>query len=157
MESIWRKTEKEMKAEGVGREPLKGEIRTEAAVIGAGLSGILTAWFLQSQGVKTVVLEAETLGSGQTELTTAKITSQHGLVYSKLIKTVGKERAAAYGKANQRAIEDYKKIVKAQGIDCFFERKPAYLYTTEAERMPAKAGTGGRDGCQFRTSGILYK
>ncbi len=138
MESIWRKTEKEMKAEGVGREPLKGEIRTEAAVIGAGLSGILTAWFLQSQGVKTVVLEAETLGSGQTELTTAKITSQHGLVYSKLIKTVGKERAAAYGKANQRAIEDYKKIVKAQGIDCFFERKPAYLYTMEAGRMQKK-------------------
>ena len=36
MESIWRKTEKEMKAEGVGREPLKGEIRTEAAVMGQG-------------------------------------------------------------------------------------------------------------------------
>ena len=131
MESIWRKTETASRK----RESLTEEIRTEAAVIGGGISGILTAWFLQSRGVDTVVLEAETIGSGQTENTTAKITSQHNLIYDKLIKTVGTEQAWAYARASQQAIEDYETIIRQKKIDCFFERKPAYLYTRKHDKI----------------------
>lgn len=131
MESIWRKTEITSRK----RDSLIGEIHTEAAVIGGGLSGILTAWFLQSQGVDTVVLEAETIGSGQTENTSAKITSQHNLIYDKLMRTMGTEQAGAYARASQQAIEDYETIIRQKKIDCFFERKPAYLYTRKNDSM----------------------
>ena len=43
------------------------------------MAGILTAWQLEQAGVRTVVLEADQIGQGQTKNTTAKITVQHGL------------------------------------------------------------------------------
>lgn len=54
MESIWSK-----EVEIPRREPLDGNLFTEAAVIGAGMTGILTAYFLQEIGFHVVVLEAE--------------------------------------------------------------------------------------------------
>lgn len=84
MRSIWSINDIQKKDK---REPLPEHI--SAAVIGGGMAGILCAWFLMESGVDTVVLEAGTVGSGQTEGTTAKITSQHGLIYSRLTETMG--------------------------------------------------------------------
>jgi FAD dependent oxidoreductase./Rieske [2Fe-2S] domain. len=61
--------------------------------------------------------------------TTAKITSQHRLIYDKLIKNFGLERAAQYAEANQAAIGAYAEIVQEKTIDCNFEYKNAYVYT----------------------------
>ena len=58
-----------------------GDREVDVAVIGGGLAGILTAHFLEQAGRKCVVLEADRIGSGQTKNTTAKVTSQHGLIY----------------------------------------------------------------------------
>ena len=139
MESIWKRTiEEENELIPDKRKSLTGDVHTEAAVIGAGLAGILTAWFLQSQGVKTVVVEAETAGSGQTQKTTAKITSQHGVIYHKLLETLGREKAAAYACASQAAVGEYERIIREQAIACFFEKKPAYLYTREKGEMEEK-------------------
>lgn len=136
MESIWKKTIEEAGESISDKEKsLTGDVHTEAAVVGAGLAGILTAWFLQSHGVKTVVLEAETVGSGQTQNTTAKITSQHGLIYHKLLETLGREKAVSYARANQNAITEYERIIREQNITCFFEKRPAYLYTRENGEM----------------------
>lgn len=54
------------------------------------MAGLLTAYFLRKQGRKVIVLEADRIAGGQTKNTTAKITSQHGLIYSSLIKKFGK-------------------------------------------------------------------
>ena len=86
MRSIWSINDIQKKDK---REPLPEHI--SAAVIGGGMAGILCAWFLMESGVDTVVLEAGTVGSGQTEGTTAKITSQHGLIYSRLTETMGQK------------------------------------------------------------------
>ena len=66
------------------REPLQQDIKTDVAVIGAGMAGILTAYLLERAGLDVVILEAERIASGQTHKTTAKITAQHNLIYSKL-------------------------------------------------------------------------
>ncbi len=78
MESIWKKT-----VEIPKRDSLKEELHTQAVVIGAGMAGILTAYLLKQKGVESIVLEAERIGGGQTQNTTAKITSQHNLIYAK--------------------------------------------------------------------------
>ena len=59
MESIWSKT-----AEIPARPRLEGDLKVEAAVIGGGMAGVLTAWQLRQKGVEAVVLEARRLGSG---------------------------------------------------------------------------------------------
>lgn len=114
---------------------LEGDIETDVAIIGGGLAGILTAHFLEQAGRKCVVLEAEQIGSGQTGNTTAKVTAQHGLIYDKLMETVGKEQAWQYASANQEAIERYRILIQKYGIDCEWSEKEAYLYTTTDARL----------------------
>ncbi len=123
MESIWSKTEQMPK-----RKPLPGNITVDTAVIGGGMAGILTAYQLQRRGVEAVVLEARQVGSGQTKNTTAKITSQHGLIYDKLLRRFGEQRAREYARANEEAIGEYERIVRERNIDCQFQRAPSYLY-----------------------------
>lgn len=124
MESIWTR--------GTGmkkRRILSGDKRIHTAVIGGGLAGILTAYRLQKQGVPVIVLEANEIGSGQTKDTTAKITSQHNLMYDRLLQSFGEKLAGQYARANEKAINDYERIIKEEQISCQFTRCPSYLYS----------------------------
>lgn len=133
MKSIWTET-----AIIPRRNPLAGNKRTEVVVIGAGLAGILTAYYLQRHGLHVVVLEANRIGSGQTGFTTAKITSQHNLIYQKLERTIGEETARLYGKANQLAVEEYGKLIKRHSIQCHYETADAYLYSVQESEVLLK-------------------
>lgn len=129
-ESIWMQS-----AAAQGRPALAGDISVDTAVIGGGMTGILTAHFLEQSGRECVVLEAKEIGSGQTGHTTAKVTSQHGLIYRKLLQTVGKEKAKQYAEANERAIERYRILIEKYGIECEWRECPAYLYALRDSRM----------------------
>lgn len=128
MKSIWNKDGKLP-----GRNHLPGDLDTEVAVIGAGLAGILTAFYLAREGKEVVVLEASSTGSGQTCGTTAKITSQHGLIYHRLLGDRGSDAMKLYGESNQKAIREYGRLVKDRSIGCHFEKRPAFLYTMEQQ------------------------
>lgn len=129
MESIWKKNVKLPE-----RESLDGDKTVEVAVIGAGMAGLLTAYFLQKRGKEVIVLEAAGVGSGQTGNTTAKITIQHGAVYDTLIRCYGREKASLYARANEAALEAYAELIRKEKIDCHFERTDSYLYSTEDEK-----------------------
>lgn len=107
----------------------------EAVVIGAGMAGMLTAYMLKNKGVNSIVLDAGIIAGGVTQNTTAKITSQHDLIYHSLIESFGEEKAREYANANQQAIFQYRNIIREKGIDCDLVDLPAYLYTLEDERM----------------------
>lgn len=133
--SLWQQT-----VDIPSRPPLQGNLETEAVVIGAGLAGVLIADALTRRGIRTVTLEAKQIGSGQTKNTTAKITSQHGLIYTKLLKQLGAEGTRQYAQANEQAIAAYAEMIAERGIDCDFEETSAYLYsTTDAESLRAEA------------------
>ncbi|MBQ9265317.1 MAG: FAD-dependent oxidoreductase [Clostridia bacterium] len=141
MESIWTRTCP------IGqREPLPHDMKTEIAVIGAGMAGILIADQLQAAGHRVVVLEANRIASGQTRNTTAKITSQHGMMYGKLIDGMGQERARQYAVANEEAIHEYRRIIQDRKIDCDFEEQSAYVYGDDLEGLQAEAGAAKKLG-----------
>ncbi|MBQ7920409.1 MAG: FAD-dependent oxidoreductase [Lachnospiraceae bacterium] len=129
MESLWRKQTKEIRGRAQEADVKLDRTTWDVIVIGAGMAGILTAFYLQEAGKKVLVLEADRICGGQTEGTTAKITSQHGIKYSTLIKSVGMEAARGYALANEKAIREYEKLIKNREIDCQFERRTAYLYS----------------------------
>lgn len=136
-ESLWVQKEHLNKEQTDGekavRAPLQGEVTTEVAVIGGGLAGVLTAYLLQQQGISTVVLECKEAGRGITKNTTAKVTSQHGLIYHKLMMYKGEELAWEYAAANQKALEKYEEIINQLQIDCDFQIMPNYIYTLDNE------------------------
>lgn len=108
-------------------QKLYGDIKTDVLIIGGGMCGILCALFLKEAGIDYVLAEGNTIASGITKNTTAKITSQHALIYDKLIKSLGKEKAQLYLDANQGALREYERLCK--DIDCDFETKNAYTYS----------------------------
>ena len=93
MNSIWSQT-----VQVPERRALATDEMADVAVIGAGITGVLTAYYLQKEGKKVVVLEADRIAGGQTKNTTAKITSQHGMIYRSLIESYGEEKARLYAK-----------------------------------------------------------
>ena len=134
MSSLWQQT-----CTIPPRPPLSGDRSTEIAVIGGGLAGVLIADALRCDGHRVLVLEADRIGSGQTGRTTAKITSQHGLIYEKLIRSLGRERAAQYARLNQQAVAAYEVMIRHRGIDCGFERQSNYVYGSDPVALRAEA------------------
>lgn len=128
MQSIWSSTTKLSK-----HQELKGDIQTANVVIGAGMAGILTAYCLKKRGLEVIVIEADHIAGGQTKNTTAKITSQHGLLYYDMIRKAGLDRAKGYAAANEAAIRAYEEIIEKEGITCHFEKLPSFLYSLEEE------------------------
>ena len=106
---------------------MKGDLKTDVLIIGGGIAGILCAYKLAERGVDCALIEASRIAGGVTANTTAKITSQHGMIYGKLLKKFGSEKAELYYKANQSAVEEYRKICK--NTDCDFEDKASYIYS----------------------------
>ena len=78
-------------------------------------------------GISCLLAEAETGCSGVTRNTTAKITSQHGVVYSGLIRRFGVERAQMYLNANESALQEYRALCAE--INCDFEEKDSFVYS----------------------------
>ena len=60
-------------------------IEVDVCIIGAGITGITTAYMLMNKNLNICLLDKGEICSGVTENTTAKITSQHGLIYKYLI------------------------------------------------------------------------
>lgn len=112
---------------------LKEDISVDVAIVGGGIVGITTAFLLKGKGLKVAVLEANRIAHGTTGHTTAKITSQHGLIYDKIISKFGKEKARQYADANESAIHFIENLVKERNIDCDFCWRPAYVYTQSEE------------------------
>lgn len=122
MDSIWSEASK-----NEDFPQLKGDLKTDIVIVGGGLAGVLCLKELTDRGVDCVLLEAKSIGSGITKNTTAKITFQHGLIYDKLIKNVGLEKAKQYLTANKNALEKFKKM--AEEFPCDFEEKDAFVYS----------------------------
>lgn len=122
MNSLWTET-----AHIPGFSSFRGDMKTDVLIIGGGMSGLLCAYLLEQAGVDYILVEADTICSGITKNTTAKITAQHGLVYDKLIQKFGVEKAGLYLRANEAAIDKYRDLCK--DIDCDFETKDSYVYS----------------------------
>ncbi len=122
--SIWGKT-----AERVQFPALNKSDNTDILIIGGGMTGILCAHMLKNAGIDCILVEADRICSGITKNTTAKITFAHGLIYDKLIKNFGPDKARLYLEAQLQACEKYAALCR--DIPCDYERKDSYVYSLD--------------------------
>ncbi|KLU60717.1 gamma-glutamylputrescine oxidoreductase [Peptococcaceae bacterium CEB3] len=110
--------------------------KADVAVIGGGMAGITAAYLLVNEGLNVVLLEADRIARGTTAHTTAKLTSQHGLIYEQIRNQMGEEKARQYAEANEEAIRFVAQLIEENKIDCDFGRQAAYVYTLDETFIP---------------------
>lgn len=124
MESIWRESVQ------LPRFPqLWGDVSTDVLIIGGGMAGLLCAYRLRQAGADCIVAERQRIASGVTGNTTAKLTSQHGLVYSKIEKQFGLGAAGLYLQASEEALSDYRRL--CADIPCDYEAQSHTVYSRQ--------------------------
>lgn len=114
---------------------LNEDISADIVIIGGGIVGISCAYLLQKEGINAVILEGDRILQGTTGHTTAKITSQHDLIYSKIKSKIGSEIAKQYADANESAIREIKKVIQDNNIECDFLPQSAFIYTQEEKNV----------------------
>ncbi len=110
---------------------LSDDIDTDVLIIGGGITGIATAYMLSKSPLHITIVEADRMAMGVTANTTAKITSQHGLLYDYLLNSFGFDTAKGYLGSNEEAIRTIENIVKTENINCDFISEDAYVYTCD--------------------------
>lgn len=141
MQSVWKENLKLPEF-----EQLKGSLKTDVLIIGGGMAGILCAYMLEKEGIDYALAEAETICGGITGNTTAKITSQHGLIYDKLVREFSVEEARMYLSINEAAIAKYREL--CSDIDCGFETKDSYVYSlSNRKKLEKEMAALSKIGC----------
>ena len=147
---------------------LAGDLEVDVGIVGAGLTGLVAAWLLTNAGRRVAVIEQGRIASGETGHTTAHLTELVDARYHVIERDFGREGARLVARSNHQAIEWVDQTTHALGIECGFERVPAYLYTERASDISLlrrEFGAADRAGVPvefvpdvalpFRTAGAL--
>ena len=127
--SIWMDT-----AETSRRAPLLDDVRVDVCVIGAGQAGLAAAWMLAEEHASVVVLDKAQPGSGETQRTSAHLTSWPDDGFDLIGREHGAERARLVADSHRAGVDWIESVAAANGIDCGFRRIPAYLFSVHDDR-----------------------
>lgn len=123
-QSIWMHKGAEMPKTG----PLAEDLKCDVVVVGAGISGLTTAYILATEGKRVVVLDKGTIGGGESGRTTAHLSNALDDRYYRYLDLHGKEGARLAYDSHRAAIQKIEDIVGEEAIDCGFTRLDGYLY-----------------------------
>lgn len=107
----------------------------DVVVVGAGLTGLITAVLLARAGRDVMVLEAFRAGAGATGNTTAKISLLQGTKLSKIVGKHGAEVAKKYVEGNLEGQEWLIQRCEAHGLSV--QREDAFSYAQSGQGLPA--------------------
>ena len=159
--SLWHDTAGD---DWVPRDPLPGDLRADVAVVGAGFTGLWTAYYLlrADPSLRVVVLEAETAGFGASGRNGGWCSALFPASLDKLAALPGssRERALAQHAAMRGSVDEVGRAAAAEGIDAHFRkggtltfaRSRAQLRSARAEVRAARAWGRGPDELDLLTA-----
>src|SRR3954470_3641003 len=117
--------------EGPAFPVLAGDLEVDVAIVGGGIVGVTAARLLKDRGRRVALVEARRVGRQVTGKSTAKMSSQHGILYQTLERKFGEDKARLYAEAQEAGIGEIARLASEYGIDADIEPKPAYVYTND--------------------------
>jgi glycine/D-amino acid oxidase-like deaminating enzyme len=128
---------------------LRHNEQCEVAIIGGGVTGALTAYYLTKAGVDVVLLDKRDVANGSTAASTALLQYAADSELVDLIKMVGERPAVRSYQLGKEAIDKLEALVSELGDKCELERKPSlYLASKPAhiERLRKEVETRRKHG-----------
>jgi len=107
---------------------LAEDLVTDVVVVGAGMTGLTTAYLLAKAGRRVVVLERDRCAITDTGHTSAHLTMVTDARLTELMKRFGRDHAQAVWDAGLAAIATIDEIVREHAIDAGFEWVDGYLH-----------------------------
>lgn len=103
-------------------------LTVDVVVVGAGITGITTAYLLKKAGLSVALVERGRCGSGETHCTTAHLTYVTDKRLTQLISAFGRDHAQAIWHAGDAALLQLEDIISRESIECDFQWVPGYLH-----------------------------
>ena len=136
-------------------QSLNKNINTDVLIIGGGITGINTAYYLKDSNLNVTLVEKNTLCSGITSRTTAKLTYLQEDIYSTLSKYFNKNIAKQYLDSQKYAIDLVKNQVNNNKINCNFEKSFSYLFDDNIKKIDKEISILNELGVEFTSTNIL--
>jgi len=130
--SLWMKDYKNKSV-----KELDKNIEVDVLIIGGGMTGLHTAYFLKDSDLDICLVEQNLVGMGVSSRTTGKITFLQELIYSNIEKKYSFGVAKQYLESQKLAIKTLKKIIYKNAISCDLERVKSYVFTNEKKEISA--------------------
>jgi glycine/D-amino acid oxidase-like deaminating enzyme/nitrite reductase/ring-hydroxylating ferredoxin subunit len=124
--SIWHGTVGDM-----SRPALAAEARADVCIVGAGISGMVTAYLLSRAGRHVIVVDDGVVGGGETGRTTAHLSDALDDRYAELERIHGAEGARLAAHSHRSAIDLLERIAVEESIDCGFTWVDGYLFPAD--------------------------
>lgn len=129
-DSIWMK---DIKKEN--KKSSKNLKDTDILIIGGGITGLTSAYFLSNCKRRITVIDKGQIGMGISSKTTAKINYLQGTIYQDLEKYYGSKKSKLYLDSQLEAIKIIGDIVGKLDIDCDLEKVDSFLYTNDSKNV----------------------
>ena len=137
-----------------GNPALEEDIRADVAIVGAGFTGLSTAYYVRQAdpSLRVVVLESDVVGYGASGRNGGFAMTLMGLTLSLTARRFGKEKTRQAHDFGVRGVRHIGELVEKQGIECEYEKNglltvatnPAQLDRLQAEiRLAHELGIEG--------------
>jgi glycine/D-amino acid oxidase-like deaminating enzyme len=109
---------------------LQKNVSADIAIIGGGISGALTAWYLQSAGFNVVLVERRHIGMGSTAASTALLQYEIDVPLHELIDKVGERNAVQSYRLCRQAIYDIRDLCNKINARDSFSSSPSFQFAS---------------------------
>jgi glycine/D-amino acid oxidase-like deaminating enzyme len=151
--SFWHDTVPDTLAAG---DPLTGDAEADVVIVGAGFTGLWTAYYLSERdpALRIVVCEREIAGFGASGRNGGWCSALFPASLAKLARMANRDAAIAMQRAMYETVDEVGRVAAAEGIDCHWAkggtvqlaRSPAQLERAKAEIEEAREfGFGEED------------
>lgn len=124
--SIWNDN---IKLQNFSKKNFENEV--DILIIGGGITGLTTAYFLKDTNYKVMLIDKSNIGNGITSKTTAKISYLQGIIYQTITNYFGINTSKLYLESQLEAINIIKDIIDRNNISCDLEKVDSIIFTLE--------------------------
>ena len=96
----------------------RGELETDVVIVGGGLTGCVCAWSFAGAGVKTILLEADSIGRGGTAESAGLIREDFDASFRDNVLAHGLRASRTMWQMMRRASLDFSAAIRRLGIRC---------------------------------------